>query len=58
MFIGEISNPWLVIRTLLKIKGDKNSLLYNINEIIFMVSFLVLRMIIGPVVTYKFFEYE
>ena len=58
IFLAEISNPFLVLRTLFKLQGDKKSGIYFINELIFMISFLIVRVFIGPFVIWHFFEYE
>ena len=42
MLLGELSNPFLVYRTILKLKGEKNTLKYKVCELLFMFSFLVL----------------
>ena len=58
MFLGELSNPCILLRTILKLKGETTTLLYQINEIFFMIFFLVLRNVIIPIANWKFFEYE
>lgn len=47
-FMAEMSNPTLILRTLLKLKGLKNTTVYMVNDIIFAVSFILLRMFLTP----------
>ena len=47
-FLGEISNPWLIIRTMLKITGKTDNLFYKCMEWLFAVSFLILRLFVAP----------
>ncbi|CDW75199.1 transmembrane protein [Stylonychia lemnae] len=45
---AEISNPFLILRTVLKISGMKETTLYAVNDVIFATTFLFLRMIVTP----------
>jgi hypothetical protein len=46
--LAELSNPFLVVRTLLKIKNMKGSTLYLINDVTFAIVFISIRLIISP----------
>lgn len=54
--MAETSNPFIIIRTMLKIRGQKDTKLYRINEIIFAVVFLFVRMLLTPLVLIYLFE--
>ena len=54
--IAEISNPFLILRTLLKIVGMKDSKLYEINDIIFATVFLFVRMLLTPLAMIYMYE--
>lgn len=56
--IGELSNPCLIARAILKLRNETNTLLYTVIEILFITFYLVLWNWIIPVITWKFFEYE
>ena len=47
-FVAEISNPFLILRTVLKICGMKDTSLYAINDIVFATVFLFARMLVTP----------
>ena len=53
---AEISNPFLILRTLLKIGGMKDSKLYEINDLIFATVFLFARMLLTPLVMIYMYE--
>ena len=46
--MAEVSNPFLILRTILKIKGMRNSTLYMLNDIAFAGIFILVRMILSP----------
>jgi hypothetical protein len=48
--MAELSNPFLVIRTALKISGNKDTKMYLYNEIVFAFVFLLIRMFLTPVI--------
>ena len=48
--MAEISNPFLVIRTIFKIKGIRDTTLYQINEVVFAAVFIPVRMFLTPLV--------
>jgi hypothetical protein len=54
--MAEISNPFLILRTLLKIVGMKDSKLYEINDIIFATVFLFVRMLLTPLAMIYMYE--
>ena len=54
--MAELSNPFLILRTALKITGRKASKIYTINEIVFAVTFIFIRMFCTPVVAIMLFE--
>jgi hypothetical protein len=54
--IAESSNPFIIIRTLLKLSGDTSSKLYSFNEYLFATVFIVARMIITPILLIVMYE--
>lgn len=54
--MAELSNPFLLLRTGLKIIGKKHTKLYEINEIVFASVFLILRVILTPLVLIPLYE--
>ena len=48
LLVGEMSNPYLTIWTILKLKGLKHSTVYVVNDIVFAIFWLVAWSIIGP----------
>ncbi|CDW77088.1 transmembrane protein [Stylonychia lemnae] len=54
--ITEISNPFLIIRTVLKICGMKETMIYAVNDMIFATIFLFFRMIVTPCALIYMFE--
>ena len=48
-WLAELSNPFLIIRTMMRINGTKGSTLYKYNEICFAVVFLIIRNFVTPV---------
>ena len=54
--LGEISNPSLVSRTMLKIvEGGKDSTFFAINEWVFVVTFIGSRLIVSPIFIWVLF---
>jgi hypothetical protein len=53
LFLMEVSNPSLHLRTLLLEMGLKNTALFSINNLIFAFVFLVCRLVIGPPLVWK-----
>ena len=58
LFCGEASNPYLVLRTLFKLQGMKGTLTYIVNDAIFAVTWLILRLLIGPYLYWVVLQYE
>lgn len=54
--MAEVSNPFLIFRTVLKIIGKKDSKIYEVNDIIFATVFLFARMILTPMVLIYMYE--
>lgn len=53
LFLMEVSNPSLHLRTLLIEMGLKNSTIFSLNNLIFALVFLVCRLLVGPPLVYK-----
>ena len=53
MILAEFSNIFLKLRALMKFYNLKNNKLYFINELIFAIVFLLLRIVIGPLYTFS-----
>lgn len=53
LFLMEVSNPSLHLRTLLLEMGLKNSTVFSLNNFVFALVFLVCRLVIGPPLVYK-----
>mmetsp|Transcript_25904 Transcript_25904/g.63761 ORF Transcript_25904/g.63761 Transcript_25904/m.63761 type:complete len:254 (+) Transcript_25904:82-843(+) len=53
LFLMEVSNPSLHLRTLLLEMGLKSSTIFSLNNLIFALVFLVCRLLIGPPLVYK-----
>ena len=56
--MAEASNPFLIIRTVLKIRKMKNSTFYFINDVTFAVIFIIVRAFATPIVMIMFYEAE
>jgi hypothetical protein len=56
--LAEVSNPFLICRTILKIKGLKDSKMYFINDVIFASIFILARVILTPFFTLYMYEAE
>jgi hypothetical protein len=54
--MAEVSNPFLIVRTILKIKGARNGNLYKINEFLFATIFIPVRMVITPLALIYVYE--
>lgn len=54
--LAEVSNPFLILRTMLKILGKKKTTLYQVNEVIFASIFLFARVILTPIFLVYMFE--
>ena len=54
--MAEVSNPFLIVRTILKIKGARNGTLYKINEFLFAIIFIPVRMVITPLALIYVYE--
>lgn len=46
--MAEVSNPFIIIRTMLKIAGKKETKLYAVNELVFATIFLTARVGLTP----------
>jgi hypothetical protein len=55
--LAEVSNPCLIMRTFLKIRGGlKGTAFYKYNEYCFVVIFLIARAIVTPLVMFYIYE--
>lgn len=54
--MAESSNPFIIIRTMLKILDQKDSKFYRINELIFAGVFILVRMFITPLAMIYIYE--
>ena len=54
--MAELSNPFLICRTVLRILGKKDTTLYKVNDIIFAIVFIVMRVILTPIFVVYMFE--
>ena len=54
--LAEVSNPFLILRTCLKLLKKTDSNLYRVNDVIFATVFLIARVIITPLVVLYLFE--
>ena len=54
--LGEASNPFLILRTCLKILKKKDSTLYKVNDVIFAIFFLFARVLLTPFFVVYMFE--
>jgi len=53
LFLMEVSNPSLHLRTMLRELNMKDSLLATVNDLVFALLFLFCRLIVGPPLVYK-----
>jgi hypothetical protein len=56
--LAEVSNPSLILRTILKLLNKKDTSLYKINEVIFASIFLLARVLLTPLFMIYMFEGE
>ena len=49
LLVGEMSNPYLTVRTMLKLTNKKHTVLYIVNDIIFAITWILARSVIGPI---------
>jgi hypothetical protein len=54
--MAEVSNPFLIIRTIMKIRGNKDSKFYAVNDLIFANVFLFVRMLLTPIAMIYMYE--
>ena len=54
--MAESSNPFLIMRSMLKIAGKRNTQAYKINEQVFVAIYLPVRMIITPLALIYIYE--
>ena len=54
--MAELSNPFLICRTVLRILGKKETTLYKVNEILFAAVFIIMRVIFTPMFLIYMFE--
>lgn len=54
--MAEISNPFLIFRTVLKIVGMRESTIYAVNDIVFATVFILVRMFMTPLVLVYMYE--
>jgi len=54
--LAEVSNPFLILRTILKLLNKKDSTLYRVNDVVFATIFLVARVLLTPLFTIYMFE--
>jgi hypothetical protein len=55
---AEISNPFVIIRTILKFLDKKDTFLYSFSENMFAVTFIILRLFATPVLMIFLYESE
>lgn len=56
--LAEVSNPFLIFRTLLKILGKKDTKFYRVNDIVFAVVFITARVLVTPLLMVYIYEGE
>ena len=54
--MAESSNPFIIIRTMLKIRGQRDSKFYRINELVFAGIFIFVRMFLTPLAMIYIYE--
>ena len=54
--MAESSNPFLIMRSMLKIAGKRNTQAYKINELVFVAIYLPVRMVITPLALIYMYE--
>lgn len=58
LLLGEISNPFLIARTLLKLSGRKETTFYTVMEAIFAATWLAVRLILAPLIYAYYVGFE
>lgn len=53
ILLGEISNPWIMKRNIMRTKGQQHYLMYSVYEYTFAVTFIVLRSIGAALIAYN-----
>ena len=56
--VAEMSNPFLIIRTLYKIKKIRTGWFYDLNERLFAGTFLLMRLVVTPYLLVLVYESE
>ena len=56
--VAEMSNPFLIIRTILKIMNKKDSIIYVASEVLFAGVFILMRLIVTPWLLIALYEAE
>jgi hypothetical protein len=54
--VAEVSNPFLICRTVLRIIGKKDTTLYKVNEVLFAAVFIIMRAIVTPMFLIYMYE--
>ena len=54
--MAESSNPFLIMRSILKIAGKRNTQTYKINELVFIAIYLPVRMVLTPLALIYMYE--
>jgi hypothetical protein len=54
--LAEVSNPFLILRTILKILGKKSTTLSKVNNVVFAVIFIFARVILTPLFLIYMYE--
>ena len=54
--LAEVSNPFLILRTVLKLLKKKDTKLYRVNDVIFAAVFLFARVMLTPLFVIYMFE--
>jgi len=55
-WLAEVSNPFLIIRTICKLSNNTKNRWYPINDILFAVVFLIVRVVLAPFTLVYLFE--
>ena len=55
-FLAEVTNPFLIMRTVWKITGNTSTWYYSLNDRLFAGSFIIVRMVWSPFVLIYIFE--
>ena len=57
-WVAELSNPFLILRTMLKIMNKKDTVLYAASEVLFAGVFILMRLIVTPWLLIAIYEAE